>query len=332
MRSIRRILFAIRDPLTHSVGTLNKAAQLARALNAHLELFYAISWPVYTGPAIFGDRFDELKARIETRMIKPLEKLARDLESSDTRRRLRVSAATEWDLPPYEAIIRQALSTRADLIIAEPHRERRYLPLLHFNDWELLRKSPIPVLLLKRRRRYKRPVVLAAVDPENSTDQAARLDRAILDLSQTVAQALGGQLHAIHAYAPVPSGGGALDALDRETASEVNRHMAATAQQCYQRLLRRYPVRGRRRHLVAKPAVAAIEETARHIGSDIVTLGVVSRSTWRRLLVGRSAEALLDGLSCDLLVVKPPGFRVRVARNPFDPIAGYGVKMGRERT
>jgi hypothetical protein len=46
----------------------------------------------------------------------------------------------------------------------------------------------------------------------------------------------------------------------------------------------------------------------------MVIMGAVSRSGLKRLLIGNTAERVLDQLSCDILVVKPPKFRNRVPR------------------
>jgi hypothetical protein len=43
-------------------------------------------------------------------------------------------------------------------------------------------------------------------------------------------------------------------------------------------------------------------------------MGAVSRSGLKRLLIGNTAERILDELRCDILVVKPPRFRNRVPR------------------
>jgi universal stress protein E len=320
MHSIRRILVAVRDPEARSVPALNKAAQLARALNARLELFHAIAWPLYAAPYLYSDRgFAGLQTQLEARVIERLRTLARGLGSRGRQHPLRVTVAAEWDMPAYEAVIRRALAIKADLIVAEPHHRQRLLPLLHFNDWELLRRSPVPVLLVRRRGLYARPVVLAAIDPMHRHDRSARLDVAILDLSQILAQALGGPVHAIHAYAPLLPGRRLTDAPDTKTVAALNQKIASAARRRYAWLLRRYPLSSRRRHLVAMPPVEAIERTARETHSAIVTLGVLARSGWQRLLIGRTAEVLLDRLACDVLVVKPWNFRLRIARKPTGP-------------
>jgi universal stress protein E len=318
MHSISRILIAIKDPAARSVPALMKAAQLARSLGAKLELFHALDWPLYASPYLYngGHGLLDLKAKLEDTVTQRLTALARSIRSRPRQPPLHVSIAAAWDAPGYEAVIRRARSIKADLIVAEPHRGHRLLPMLHFNDWELLRRSPIPVLLVKRRGLYARPVVLAAVDPMHRQDRTARLDRAILDNGETLAQALHGQLHSVHAYVLVPARMGAVDALDVETATALNHKIAVSAQRRFSWLLRDYSVPERCRHLLARPAADAIEQTARKTHSAIVTLGVVARSGWRQLLIGRTAERLLDRLPCDLLVVKPPNFRIAIAREP----------------
>ena len=52
--------------------------------------------------------------------------------------------------------------------------------LLRFNDWELLRRSPVPVLLVKRAQPWRKPGVLAAIDPLHSFAKPARLDGEIM--------------------------------------------------------------------------------------------------------------------------------------------------------
>jgi nucleotide-binding universal stress UspA family protein len=65
----------------------------------------------------------------------------------------------------------------------------------------------------------------------------------------------------------------------------------------------------RRQHLSALAPAEAITSTARRIHSSIVVLGVVSRSAIKRLLIGSTAERVLDSLTCDLLILKPRDFK-----------------------
>jgi universal stress protein E len=48
-------------------------------------------------------------------------------------------------------------------------------------------------------------------------------------------------------------------------------------------------------------------------------MGAVARTGLKRLLIGNTAERMLDRLSCDVLIVKPRGFNNTVARRPRGP-------------
>jgi universal stress protein E len=78
----------------------------------------------------------------------------------------------------------------------------------------------------------------------------------------------------------------------------------------------------KRQHLSPLPPAEAIAATARAIRSDIVVMGALSRTGFKRMLIGNTAEHVLDTLTCDVLVLKPGAFRNRVPKKsrgaPFD--------------
>ena len=122
---IRRILVAVRDFDRSSRGALLKAASLAATSGARIELFHALEWPA-------GGRFAPYTADQRRR----LERLAHIPAFAG----LRVTAHLERDYPPHQAIVRRALATKADLVIAtvqDPSRGGRLL--LRNTDWELIR-------------------------------------------------------------------------------------------------------------------------------------------------------------------------------------------------
>ena len=65
------------------------------------------------------------------------------------------------------------------------------------------------------------------------------------------------------------------------------------------------------RHLIGRHPVDAILQAARISHTAIVVMGAVSRSGLKRLLIGNTAERILDELRCDVLMVKPRGFKSR---------------------
>jgi universal stress protein E len=312
MRGIRCILVAIKDPAARSLPAVAKAAQLAQALDAKLVLFHALASPLYLETDL--ERVSDLKGterRMRQSARERLETLAQRLRRHD----IEVRIAAEWDYPVYEALIRAARRADADLIVAERHVGRHTAAgLLHLTDWELLRLAPQPVLLVKRPRPYRRPLVLAAVDPDHRYSKPVRLDREILQAGALLARALRGALHAVHAYSPLPLTAYTRGTLSEEIIEDLRRRSKRTAAENLERLAGPAGIAPARRHLVARHPSDAIEQVAAHTRSAVVVMGAIARSGLKSLLIGNTAEKVLDHLPCDLLVVKPEGFRKRVPR------------------
>jgi nucleotide-binding universal stress UspA family protein len=60
-------------------------------------------------------------------------------------------------------------------------------------------------------------------------------------------------------------------------------------------------------------ATEALPRFAQQVKADIVVMGAVARARIGRLLIGHTAERVLDALESDVLVVKLPGFRSAVS-------------------
>lgn len=303
MNEFRRILVAVKDPDAKKLPAVLKAAQLAKAFGAELFLFQSIALPIYVQGDLSGFAYGLADAERCTAEAceAALELIARRLR----RKGIKVSVSAQFDYPVYEAVIREATRLKADLIIAEQHHGHRAAALLHLVDWELLRLSPVPVLLVKDARAYRRPRVLAAVDPEHTYSKPLWLDREILCTGQEVAQALGGTLHAVHAYAPIPTLAFPTGAITQDQVAAVYARSGKEAAKKLRRELRDAEIKNATSHVVGRHPSDAITEVAGKIRSSLVVMGAISRSGIKRLLIGNTAEHVLDRLPCDVLVIKP---------------------------
>ena len=144
--------------------------------------------------------------------------------------------------------------------------------------------SPVPVLIVKSRRPYRRPVVLAAVDPSHALPKPGRLDDEILRLGGAVTGAMHGTLHALHACPlPLPVGmppaawtSGKMKAEDIR--AEIEAEARAQARPAFDRVLKSADIPRSRRHLLARHPIDAIPDVAHKTRSAIVVNGAVSRS------------------------------------------------------
>lgn len=309
MSAICRILAAVKDPGARRLAGVRKAARLAAALGAELVLFHAIAEPLYVGgidgdlSLLYDNPLDIERQTLEAQRAR-LERIAHRLRRTG----LKVSVSVAWDYPAYEAIVREACRIGAGLIVAEQHPGRHFAAgLLHLNDWELLRLAPMPILLVKQARAFRRPVVLAAVDPDHAYEKPTRLNQQILRLGAAVARALHGALHAGYAYVPLPLTAFSAGALSDEEVIGLEARAKRSARARLQRTVGSMGIPRTRQHVLGRHPVDAIAQLATRTGSSIVVMGAISRSGLKRLLIGNTAERVLDRLACDVLIVKPAG-------------------------
>lgn len=311
MSAIRKILVAVKNPDARRQPGADKAIRIAKRLGASIEFFHAISEPVFLEiQPLTGTSVAELKREALDLRQKRLDKL------SARARKLGVEArgTVEWDFPPHEAIVRRSIRCRADLIIAECHEGRRLPWLVRLTDWELLRASAMPVLLLKSSRPWRRHLVLAAVDPSHAHAKPSRLDTRIVEHGKQLVGAVRGSLHVMHANYPsafaVTLGDPGIDAV---TLGAVYEQQKAQARKDFTAFATRAKIPRARRHLIDRDPVSGIAAVARKVRADVVVMGAVSRSGLKRLFIGHTAERVLSTLPCDVLVVKPAHFAKRVS-------------------
>ncbi len=312
MKNLRRILVAVKNPDGRRQAAVDKAIALAKRLGARVELFHAISTPVFlelqplTGQSVADLRREALAVRGER-----LEKLA----VRGRRAGVDVRCRVEWDYPPHEAIVRAVARFDADLVIAAAHEGKRLAPwLLHLTDWELLRLCPVPVLILKNTRRWRGGVVLAAVDPCHARSKPVGLDRQIARQARSLAKSLRGTLHLVHANYPEFAGVAFADPeMGAATIASVYEESKKQAARKFNAFAKDAGVPPKHRHLLEMSPLGAIPRAARSTRADVVVMGAIARSGIKRLFIGNTAEKLLNELPCDVLVVKPPGRAARVS-------------------
>jgi len=316
MPAIRRVLVALKETQGGARAIVRKAAQIAVASGAALEIFHGLSEPVVLDLTVDGAKgLKSLERLYRARTLKRLERIAAAVRARH--QGLKVDVAAEWDAPAYEAIVRRAGKIGADLIVASSHSGPHYLPaLMRLTDWELVRLSPVPLLLVRSRRPYRRPAVLVAVDPSHSFSKPLKLDRSLLRAGESLSRSLRGSLHAVHAFARIPGGTippSVLSVSDRSL-RQIESQAQRDAEANFDRVLKGSSVKAAHRYLIGRHPVDAILQASRKCRSAIVVMGAVSRSGLKRLLIGNTAESILDELRCDVMVVKPASFRSRVPR------------------
>ena len=302
------IMVALADPGGMSPIEMGKIARLAATLDAQVELFHcadAATRP--SGAAQVAER--AIRERVRSRR-QQLEELANRMRLSGAR----VRTSVRWDHPAYAGIVRQVLRHKPSLLIASPTQRGRARRLwLGRNDFRLIEACPCPVLFMKTRRPYTDAVLLAAIDPGHAHGKPAALDGEVLGWASRLRDALSAKLLVLHAHIPWQQPMRSERQLVPETVrADLDAAWHNTLEGGALELAQQYAIPRRHVHMAEGDAPEALVRFAREKMADILVMGAAERSRWGRLLLGHTAEKVLDALECDVLIVKPPGFRSSV--------------------
>jgi nucleotide-binding universal stress UspA family protein len=207
-----------------------------------------------------------------------------------------------------------------DLVITTAEDPEWLEGLLGSDDRHLLRKCPCAVWLTRRAGPPSTTRILAAVDfdPEDEASIVSELNLSILEHAATIAIADGAALDIVHVWdAPEASFVGLWSDRPADTTAELvdharGRHRRATAH--LERALRErvgedaWTYLQPTIHLPRGRAEALVPQLTTRLGVDLMAVGTVARTGIPGVIIGNTAEAILDSAPCALLAFKPPGF------------------------
>ena len=299
---LERILVAVADPAARRNAAVKRAAELAHRTGASVELFNALRLPgLADGLGGFGSQL--LVTAIEANRA-ALDRMARPLR----REEIRVETTVQHAEVVHEAILRRARRMEADLIIIEERKHGQFArALLRQTDFELIRRSPVPLLIVKGTKAWRAPRVLAAIDPFHAHDKPRALDARIVAAAGGFAKTLGGALHAAYVYWPLaesfpnvviePTVMAVTPAQVKTYESELRKRFGQSVGE--------YGIGPKNRHLRRGDPALELELLVRALKIRLLVMGAVSRSGLKQLFIGHTAERVLDNVSCDVLIVKP---------------------------
>lgn len=301
-------MLVIVDPTAATQPGLERAAWLAERHGWKLKLFICIHQGLPSRRLAGMDSSAARRALLD-HQLQYLQSLAAGCHGID------VEIRTVWDRPLHEAIIRESLRCEPRIVIKDAHYHSAISRAVMTNtDWHLIRDCPAPFWLVRGAAWPEHPVVIACVDPLHAHDKTASLDHRILGEARQLAERLGGQIHALHSYDSAALLAYAANIADTTGAAEsIAAELQAEHAAALMKLSASHGLTRKQTLFRSAPPAQAIITAARQLTADLVVIGAVARSRLTRPFIGGTAERVLDRLHCDVLVIKPEGFRSAVA-------------------
>jgi universal stress protein E len=300
-------ILVVVDPEHLSSPAVSKAAILAKAFDATVELLLCDTKPEYSADTYLdAESVTALTAPIEAKHTVALDRIATPLRAAN----IKVTTRIEFGKPLHAVILGRIDAARPDLVIKDTHHHSAIRRTILTNtDWQLLRGCGAPLLLVKAREWAKEPRVIAAVGSGHPGDPPDYLTHAIIDHTALLARAFGSRVEIMHAWSPIPvltqtagagmPGGGAM-----AIPEELLRTVRKIDRDRLEHLARVHDVRASDVYCLDGAPIEVLPSFAESQAADVVAMGVISRSALDRLFVGNTAERVLERIPCDILAVK----------------------------
>jgi len=320
MKRFKNILY-VNEPTIDQASAVARAVSLAENNQANLTLVDVIPPQLVTAGDVLppgGSISEEQRAALESDHRKALESLTQPF-SERLHIRLEVVVGKT-----YLEAIRSVLKNGYDLLIKPVKTPNWTDRLFGSEDLQLLRKCPCPVWLMKASEKLNYDSILAAVDFDQTdlNPSENNLNREILELAASLALSDSASLHIAHAWDALAKktilsrGDLSPEGLVNYATKEHERHrkeLSLLAEQLQGWIGKKaYDYLSPGFHLPEGPAKKVIAPLSEKLEADLVVMGTVARTGISGLIIGNTAEALLDQLTCSVLAIKPPGFKTPV--------------------
>lgn len=305
MKDMRRVLF-VSQGLVDESGALQQALSIARNQHATLRVLQVL--PQFP-PALsaYTRRFEDLqRERFTAEFARAREALG--LPEPGPPMTVLVQQADVLAI----RIVQQVLKNADDLVVkaAEPDNGRRVISAV---DLDLLRQCPVPVWLARPIARHRGEIrVAVAIDALDRGIGGQALSLRLLQAARELADTCSGELGVISCWDYPLERYLRRNAWFRISERELDEQVMSVEtehREALEKLIRESGVGGSIRVMRAQgdPAERIPHYVSTH-EVDILVLGTVARTGLPGLLMGNTAERILQSLECSLLAFKPAGF------------------------
>lgn len=304
-------LLVVLDPDQEQQKALGRGITLARLEQASLTLFvsiYDFSYEMTT--MLSGEERENMRSSLINERKEWVESLLRHYDTRD----IKIDIKVVWHHRPFEAIIKCALEGEHDLLIKGTRKHDKLQSVIFTpTDWHLLRKAPCAVLLVKDHEWPPHGQVIAAVNAGAEDKAHQSLNQRIISAGKHIGSKLEAELHLINCYPTAPLNM-AIEIPEFDT-SDYQANVRNYHQKSLGELASEHHIDSSQLHVREGLPEDQIPALAEDIDAELVVLGTVGRTGFTAALLGNTAEHVIEQLNCDVLAIKPEGFKSPLANN-----------------
>ncbi|WP_417760758.1 universal stress protein UspE [Shewanella sp.] len=304
MMDYKKILVVV-DPTSDIQPALSRAVELAKGNQASITAFLSIFDLSYEMTSILSSQEREA---MRLGVVNQRKAWLADLIAPFAAQGIEIQQQVLWHNRPYESIIKFTQEGSFDLIVKGTHQHDKLKAVIFTpTDWHLLRKSPVPVLLVKDKEWQHQGNILCAVNVACEDEAHLTLNSKIIEHANSLAHQFNANVHLVNGYPGTPVNL-AIELPDFD-ARTYNETIRMQHEQRVNYLANEYGLPNANCHVKEGLPEDVIPEIADDLNVELVVLGTVGRTGLSAALIGNTAEHVIDSINCDLLAIKPDGYK-----------------------
>ncbi|MGS2720100.1 universal stress protein UspE [Paraglaciecola aestuariivivens] len=298
-------ILAVIDPELTQQKSLIRAIEIANMNGASITAFLTIYDFSYELTTMLS--MDERETMRQAVIDERTSWLVNLVETEYKCENINIDVKIVWHNRPYESIIYDVIEHRYDLIVKGTKQHDTFKSVIFTpTDWHIMRKAPVPVLLVKEHDWPIGGQILAAVNVGVEVEEHLSLNDAITHEAKHFAKLLSSNVHLVNAYPGTPANIVIeIPEFDPSTYDEsAKKHHQASMEEH----ANKHGIDPSACHVEMGMPEDVIPKFAKQLDAELVVIGTVGRLGISAALIGNTAEHVIDKLNCDVLAIKPHGF------------------------
>ncbi|WP_299734330.1 universal stress protein [uncultured Endozoicomonas sp.] len=282
MRGIKRVLVVV-DSRKDQQLALARAAQICRIAKAAMHI-------LAPNPKACAESMTRLEA-----MAKPLMEEGLEVYLHET-----------WSGSVIDTIIHIRQMERCHLVV----KDAKLMTTLQkacgtAEDWSLLRRSRVPVLLVQTEGTWQNGAMVASINADPRDYYHSILNQAILQYANDFANGFSATLHLASAHPTV------MMAIQDHGDGKVDKdhHMRQSKEYADE-----YGLEEKNLHVRPGPTESMVPELIEEIDAKLLILGTHARKGISAIAIGNTAEQLIADVKTDILILQPKHHMIPLER------------------
>ena len=298
-------ILAVIDGNLEQQKSLARAIEISQKTGATITAFLTIYDFSYEMTTMLS--MDERENMRQAVVDERTEWLSRLLTSEFPQTGCTIDIKVVWHNRPYESIIYEVIDKGYDLIV-KGTQQHGVLKSVIFTptDWHIMRKAPVPVLLVKEHAWPTGGQIIAAVNVGVDIAEHQSLNEKITFHAIQFAKLLKSDVHLVNSYPGTPTN--IVIEIPEFDPTQYNQNVRKHHVEALFKHAARHHINEQRCHIEEGLPEDVIPKYAEQLDAELVVLGTVGRQGISAALIGNTAEHVIDKLDCDVLAIKPEGF------------------------